>query len=79
MLTGNNNLVTQAGKAKEETEKASKEEQRQLAQMEANMNTDGTEYLGVKIPAGYAPTKIEGENTLEDGLVITDGAGNEYG
>lgn len=42
------------------------------------MSTENTVYNGVNIPKGFAPTKIEGENIVDKGLVITDGYGNEY-
>lgn len=57
---------------------ASKDEQRKLAQAEALMNTEKTTYKGVTLPEGFAPTKIAGEDSIDDGLVITDGYGNEY-
>ena len=77
-LTGENGILTKANKAKEKTETASKEEQRKLAVMEANMSDTETTFQGVKIPAGFAPTKIEGESTIDEGLVIVDGEGNSY-
>ena len=42
------------------------------------MNTEGAEYNGIKIPKGFAPTKITGEDSVDVGLVITDKDGNEY-
>ena len=42
------------------------------------MNMENTTYEGVTIPAGFAPTRIDGENKVEDGLVITDSEGNEF-
>ncbi len=77
-LTGENGILHQAQRAKEETKIATVEEQRQLAMSEAAMNLENTEYKGVPIPAGFAPTRIEGENTIEDGLVIVDAKGNEF-
>ena len=77
-LTGDNGILTQAAKAKEKTQIASVEEQRKLAQAEANMNTTETTYNGVTIPAYCAPTRIDGENTIDDGLVIIDKNGNEW-
>ena len=32
----------------------------------------------VTIPAGFAVSKVEGENTIAEGLVIIDSSGNEY-
>ena len=82
-LTGENGLITQAQKAKEETEKASEEELRKLTQLEANINLVNREYRDNNgniaiIPAGFAVSQVEGENIIEDGLVIIDKNGNEF-
>ncbi len=77
-LTGENGIITQATEAKEQTEKESKKEQKRLAQLEATMNSEETEYKGVKIPAYCAPTRIEGESTIDEGLAIIDKNGNEW-
>ena len=78
MLTGQNGILNRASEAKEKTEIASIDEQRKLAQAEALMNTEKTTYKGVTLPEGFAPTKIDGEDSIDEGLVITDGYGNEY-
>ena len=78
MLTGKNGILNRTAEAKEKTEISSKDEQRKLAQAEALMNTKKTTYKGVTLPEGFAPTKIDGEDSIYDGLVITDGYGNEY-
>ena len=78
MLTGQNGIINRAQEAKEKAETANDNEQRKLAQAEALMNTEITTYKGVNLPEGFAPTKIEGENSLDDGLVITDAKGNEF-
>ena len=78
MLTGQNGILNRASDAKEKTEESSKDEQRKLAQAEALMSTGKTTYKGLTLPEGFAPTKIEGEDSIDDGLVITDGYGNEY-
>ena len=78
MLTGQNGILNRAGEAKEKTDTANKDEQRKLAQAEALMSTEKTTYKGVTLPEGFAPTKIEGEDSISEGLVITDGYGNEY-
>ena len=89
MLTGENGILTQAQNAKSTTKKGEADEQRSLAQIEAklNKNENGTEYkeddgngntTTVKIPKGFVMTNVEGESTIEEGLVITDGDGNEY-
>ena len=78
MLTGQNGILNRAAEAKEKNELASIDEQRKLAQSEALMNTETSTYKGVYLPEGFAPTKIKGEDSINDGLVITDGDGNEY-
>ena len=78
MLTGQNGILNRASEAKEKTEIASEDEKRKLAQAEALMNTEKITYKGVTLPEGFAPTKIEGEDSIDEGLVITDGYGNEY-
>ena len=82
MLTGDNGILQRAAEAKENTEQSQLEEQRRLASMEAATNLTQTVYNDgekeIKIPSGFAPTGIEGENTVEEGLVITDSKGNEF-
>ena len=82
MLVGENGIITQAQRAKEETEKAEQEEREALAALEAATNVNGGEYkegnVTIKIPAGYAISTKEDENNLKDGLVILDSLGNEY-
>ncbi len=77
-LTGENGVLTRAREATEKSEQATEEEQRKLAMLEAATNTKNTTFEGITIPAGFAPTKIEGESTVEEGLVITDSEGNEF-
>ena len=78
MLTGQNGILNRASKARNSTEIANMEEKRKIAQAEALMNLEDTTYQGIAISKGFAPTKIEGENSVDEGLVITDGYGNEY-
>ena len=78
MLTGENGILNRAQEVKEKTEIANEDEQRKLAQAEALMNTEKTTYKGLTLPEGFAPTKIEEEDSIDEGLVITDGYGNEY-
>ena len=78
MLTGQNGILNRATEAKEKTETSGEDEKRKLAQAEALMNTEKTTYKGVTLPEGFAPTKIDGEDSIDEGLVITDGYGNEY-
>ena len=83
MLTGDNGILTQANNAKEATKKATEEEQRELAKIEASMSTENTYYYDSKgnkaiIPAGFAVSQVEGENEIDEGLVIIDAEGNEF-
>ena len=78
MVVGDNGILTRAKEAKSATEIAEENEKRELARAEAAMNIENTTYEGVTIPAGFAPTRIDGENKVEDGLVITDSEGNEF-
>ncbi len=78
MLTGENGILKRANEAKEETQKATEDEQRKMAMLEAATNTELTHFQGVPIPAGFAPTRMPGESTVDKGLVITDSEGNEF-
>ena len=71
-LTGDNGILTKAQTAKEKNDAAEKEETAKLSQAEANMSFEETEYNGVTIPAGMAPTRKEGESTVDEGLVAVD-------
>ena len=85
-LTGENGILTRANNTKTETEKAKEDELRRLTSLEAATNTENTthrdsstgEEKTVTIPAGFAVSQVEGENTIEDGLVIIDSKGNEF-
>ena len=87
MVVGDNGVLTQAQNAKIKTEKAKDEELRGLTAAEAGGNLemtwhtekgeDGKE-IKVPIPAGFAVSQVEGENKVEDGLVIIDSNGNEF-
>ena len=83
MLTGENGILTQAQRAKEETEEAEEDELRRLTALEAATNLENTTYEDkngqtAPIPAGFAVSQVEGENVIEDGLVIIDSKGNEF-
>ena len=82
-LTGENGILTRANEAKTETEQAEEDELRKLTQVEAATYLKEHEYTDVSgekvtIPAQCAVSQVEGENTLEDGLVIIDKNGNEW-
>ena len=83
MLTGDNGILTQANNAKERTEKGEEYELRKLTQAEAATHLEEYEYKDhsgkiLVIPAKCAVSRVEGENTLENGLVIIDINGNEW-
>ncbi len=83
MLVGENGIITQAQRAAQETEQAQVEEQKQLAMLDAATHLSDYKYTDVSgtevnIPAKFAVSQIEGENTLANGLVIIDINGNEY-
>ena len=82
-LSGDNGILRNAGKAKEETEVAKEDELRRLTQAEAATYLEEYKYEDpsgetITIPAQCAVSQVEGENTLEDGLVIIDKNGNEW-
>lgn len=85
-LTGQNGILTQATKAKEETQQAKDEELRRLTALEAATNLETKTIIDkstgkdvpVTIPAGFAVSQVEGENTVKDGLVVIDSKGNEF-
>ena len=57
-LTGDNGILTQATKAKEETEIATDEEQRKLAMAEAATNLENTEYIDKKRKRSPNPSRV---------------------
>ena len=83
MLTGNNGILTQAQNAKEKSINAQEDELRRLTAMQAATNLENTIYEDKNrqtaiIPAGFAVSQVEGENIIENGLVIIDSKGNEF-
>lgn len=78
MLTAENGVISKAQEASTKVKATDEEEKERLTYLEALSNVNGTIYQGVKIPAGFIVSKKEGENTLDDGLVIIDSLGNEY-
>ena len=85
-LTGENGVLTQAENAKVETEEAEIEEQRKLAQAEARTHLENYIYTDTStepeetavIPAGFAVSPIEGENSIDTGLVVIGEDGSEF-
>ena len=82
-LTGENGILTRANDAKTNTEQAEEDELRKLTQAEAATYLEEHEYTDVSgekitIPEKCAVSLVEGENTLENGLVIIDANGNEW-
>lgn len=83
MLTGDNGILRNVARANEQSEISSEDELRRLTQLEAATHIEEYQYTdvsGVKIniPAKCAVSQVEGENTLEKGLVIIDINGNEW-
>ena len=85
-LMGDNGILTKANEAREQTEESQEEELRRLTALEAVTNTEGTTHTDnstgkektVTVPAGFAVSQVEGENTIDDGLVVIDKSGNEF-
>ena len=85
-LLGNNGILKRVEQAKSETVQASIDELRKLTQLEASTNLEDYKYLDTStgkeitiiIPAKCAVSQVEGENTLQNGLVIIDANGNEW-
>ena len=82
-LTGDNGILTRSSNAKNQTEKAKEDELRKLTALEAATNIENQPYTDkngdtATIPAGFAVSQVEGENTIDDGLVIIDKSGNEF-
>ena len=85
-LTGDNGILTRAQESKNKTEEASTDELKKLTQLEAATHLEDYEYIDnstseektITIPAKCAVSQVEGENTLENGLVIIDANGNEW-
>lgn len=83
LVLGPNGLITKAQEAKEKTQIASEDELRNLTQLEALTHLEEYVYTDisgtkVNIPAQCAVSQVEGENTLQNGLVIIDSDGNEW-
>ena len=85
-LTGENGILTRANDARENTEKAEEDELRRLTALEAATNLEDTTHtdnstgkeITVTIPAGFALSQVEGEDTIANGLVIIDSNLNEF-
>ena len=82
-LTEDNGLLTKVNQAKEGTQMIGEEELRILTALEAATHLEDYEYKDengdiVTIPTGFAVSQVEGENTIEKGLVIIDKNGNEF-
>ena len=82
-LTEDNGLFIRARQAREETIIAQEDELRRLTMLEAASNLENQTYTdkngdSATIPAGYAVSQVEGENIINEGLVIIDKNGNEY-
>ena len=83
LVTGDNGILTQTQRTKDETEKANESEIKKLAQLEASTHLEEYEYTDsdgkkVKIPAECAVLNTNETNTVKKGLVIIDKSGNEW-
>ena len=86
ILTGDNGILSKAQESKNKTEQANVDELKKLTQLEATTHFEDYEYRDnstdtektITIPANCAVSRVEGENTLKDGLVIIDKNGNEW-
>lgn len=86
MISGENGIINQTKNAKDQTQRASIEEQKQLIQISASMNTSTYLYedsyknqkIQVPIPEGFSVSSIDGESKAEEGLVVMDSLGNEF-
>ena len=78
----NGGLFSTAKRAVTKTEEAKDSELRFVAMANAATHNEKWVYeVGeqkIPIPAGFAPTEIKGENSLDEGLVIIDAEGNEF-
>ena len=79
----NGGLFSTAKKAVTKTEEAKDSELRFMAMANAATHDKLWEYTSkdgktIPIPAGFAPTEIEGETSTEEGFVIIDAEGNEF-
>ena len=82
-LTGDNGILTRVQNAKNKTEQSTDEELKKLTQAEATIHFEEYEYTDtngtkINIPAQCAISQVEGESTVEEGLVIIDANGNEW-
>ena len=82
-LMGDNGILTKAQQAKTETEEAEEDELRKLTALEASTNLENHPYTDkngniATVPAGFAVSQVEGENIIDDGLVVIDSNGNEF-
>ena len=73
-----NNLFQKAEESKSRATESTMDDSKVLSAVLAGSNFQETTFNGVKIPAGFAPTQIDGESTIDEGLVIVDSEGNEY-
>lgn len=85
-LTGNNGILIRAQEAKNKTEESKEDELKKLTALEAATNLENETIIDnstgkdvyVTIPAGFAISQVEGEQTVKDGLVVIDKDGNEF-
>jgi hypothetical protein len=83
IMSGSDGLIGRAKRVKKAAQNAEDDETRKIAIASALSHTVNTEFIdenGDKaiIPAGFTRTGVKGENTVRDGLVITDAEQNEF-
>ena len=82
-ILGDDGVLNKSIETKEMNEEATEEELRRLTALEAATNLEDEDYYDVNgdkavVPAGFAVSQVEGENVINDGLVIIDKNENEF-
>ena len=83
VVFGDNGILQLAKEAGEKTNEAKDKDLRQITIAEALMHFENTKYTDkngktITVPAGFAVSGVEGENVVDEGLVIIDSKGNEF-
>ena len=83
VVFGDNGILQLAKEAGEKTNETKDKDLRQITMAEALIHFENTKYTDknektVTVPAGFAVSGVEGENVVDEGLVIIDSKGNEF-